>query len=184
MRVYDKPPREEKQDPKVGQTYKGKVHSYQFVDVKTKSGTSAKGLKLWIQAEDTSIRRVSAFDWIGEDETGPFVYKDSKMDSWLCRLFQVNDLSKIKIDGVQDKSCLFTIEASDPTEYTDKKTGKKSIRTWYNVSDIMAVPISTATIQKTTATPPSSQPANLIAPVGSAKPKPTNDDWGDDGDLL
>lgn len=188
MRVHE----QKKDDKKVlaeGNVYDGVVETYEIISFNTKNGTGY-GLKLKVKPTDDSYFRTTAFDFIGMDADGPYIYKDSKMRSWLCRLFGTDDLAKVIIEQVKGKPCRFTVK-NEMRSWTDKATKKPVNRLQADIDDMMApigpvgvgtqapvnaVPVSVAASQPKPAAPAAVQPTT----VQPAAPKPkVSDDWSD-----
>jgi hypothetical protein len=176
MRVINRP-ESNKKNPEPGKTYVGKIVEHKFVSIPTKNGRTSKALKLMIQPKQDDLFKVSAFDWVGEDETGPYIYAESKMETWIKRILNVSDLSTVRIDSLIGKNCLFVVEKS--VGKPDPKKPEAPPREFFNVSDILCIPIEDMM---------ASAPASSPAPKAASTPAPAKQEskppsWAD-GDLL
>lgn len=165
-----------------GVVYSGKVDDYKVISFNTKNGPGF-ALKLWVKPDDNSYFRTNAFDWIGMDEDGPFIYKDSKMKTWLCRIFGTEDLSKVIIELVKGKRCQFLVK-NEIKDLKDKE-GKTVKRKTADVVEILPPLPLTATVQPATSAQQVPQPVGVsTAPPPQPAPKPKASDNWDDGEVL
>lgn len=165
MRVLQRP-ESDKMEYEIGKIYEGVIDNVEFIDHITSSGQKIKGLKLWVTPKNENYRRIAAFDWIGEDEDGIFIFADSKMEIWLKRIFNIDSLSKVKLSDTKGKSCLYTV-GSEEKRYKDK-TGKESNRVFYHINEILPLKSKSVSNETTVKT----------------ENNPIDDDWGDDGEQL
>lgn len=133
MRLVNKP---EKADLVDKQTYLGTIQDYKFKDVTTKKGKQLKSIKIRISPDDESLKSATAFDWVGEDNDGCYIYRNSKLDTWLQRIFNVSDISSVRLDDIKGKKCLFVVSVNVKK---DEKTGKDI--SFFNVDDILSLPV-------------------------------------------
>jgi hypothetical protein len=156
MRLVNKP---EKKDLIDKQTYLGTIQDYKFNDVTTKKGKHLKSIKIRISPDDDSLKSATAFDWVGEDNDGTFIYRNSKLDTWLQRIFNVSDIGSVRLDDIKGKKCLFVVSVNVKK---DEKTGKDI--SFFNVDDILSLPVG-AYVAPAAAPQPVAQPAPQPAPA-------------------
>jgi hypothetical protein len=183
MRVHERP-KLDKKTLQEGTLYPGKIVDYKIMNFTTRFGPGY-GLKLHIKPDDDTFFRAWAFDYIGHDEDGPFVYKDSLMNKWLCNIFGIQDISKIILEQAKNRPCLFAVKNS-LREFKDKE-GNATKRVCADVIDVLpptsnAIPtnaIPTKTTEKTVAPRVlESVEANISSNKLPKAPK-VSDDWGD-----
>ena len=164
MRIIERP---EKKKPEDGKTYVGTITDYRFVDMTSKkTGKAMKGIKIKIKPDDESMGNIEAFDWIGSDENGMFIYRGSKLDHWLQRVFNVSEVSSIRFDDIKGKKCLYVVSV---TSKNDPSTN--TLRTYYNVNDILSLPVG-AFVSAPAPQPMPAQPYQATQPIPTPVPQP------------
>jgi hypothetical protein len=142
-------------------------------------------VKINIRPDDVNMRSVSAADFVGQDDTGTFIYKDSKLDTWIRRIFNSGDLSSVTLDSLTGKKCIFAIEKSEPEGKLDKD-GKQAV--YFNVSDILSLPVGAVIATTEKPAPVATKPVEKVqeskVPVAVSAAKvevkataPASDDW-------
>ena len=184
MRVMHKP-KDNRSNPEPGKTYKGTIVETKYSNGKSKKdGKPWYGLTLLIKPSQEDLFKVKAFDFIGEDETGYFVYADSKMETWIKRIMNIPTLESFRVDSLKDKSCLFIVEKS--AGKVDPKNPTLPVRDFYNVCDILCLPID-AIVNTPTLPPAPAAQVKTAEPVQTAalssEKKQGTGDWSD-GEVL
>lgn len=185
MRVMNKP-KDDRTNPEPGKTYRGTIVEAKFSSGKSKKdGKPWYGLTLSIKPTQADLYKVKAFDFVGEDETGYFVYADSKMETWIKRIMNLTSLETFRVDSLKDKSCLFIVDKS-PGKPDPAKPGAP-VRDFYNVTDILCLPID-AIVNQPAAAPAPAQTAAIAAntaqPVAAAVEKKTETAGWAEGEVL
>jgi hypothetical protein len=183
MRIINQP--SAKDGLEDGKTYVGTITGHVFKDITSKkNGKKYKLVEISIRPDDEKLKNAKASDFVGEDEGGAYVYKGSKLDTWLSRIFNAADLSSVTLNDLAGKKCMFVVEK------TEKVYEDGSRREFFNASDIIALPVQA---MASTSAAPQTPVTQLVQPsakqvlatsLPAAKPAvAASDDWSN-GQIL
>jgi hypothetical protein len=176
MRVFEEKKNDGSQAPKSnkkvlseGRWYNGGVESQETISFPTSRGTGY-ALKLKVKPEDSEYFATTAFDFIGMDETGPYIQKGSKMETWLKVIFGVSSLEKVVLAEIKDKKLAFKVK-NETRQWKDKKTGETSDHLCADIVEVALYGTSSDDLtaedfkdQKAPAAKPSTPPAASVTP--------------------